>query len=103
MILEVAPLQIRPGSSAEFEAAFLVAQDMIASMPGYISHELLRCVERRDEYLLLVRWQSLEAHEVGFRKSPQYQTWKRLLHHFYEPFPTVSHYELIEGASGDSG
>ncbi len=103
MILEVAPLQIRAGSSAEFEAAFLVAQDMIASMPGYISHELLRCVERRDEYLLLVRWQSLEAHEVGFRKSPQYQTWKRLLHHFYEPFPTVSHYELIEGASGDSG
>jgi heme-degrading monooxygenase HmoA len=103
MILEVAPLQIRPGSSVEFEAAFLVAQDMIASMPGYISHELLRCVERRDEYLLLVRWQSLEAHEVGFRKSPQYQTWKRLLHHFYEPFPTVSHYELIEGASGDSG
>jgi heme-degrading monooxygenase HmoA len=101
MILEVAPLQIRPGSSTEFEAAFLVAQDIIASMPGYISHELRRCVERRDEYLLLVSWQSLEAHEVGFRKSPQYQTWKRLLHHFYEPFPTVSHYELIEGAAGD--
>jgi heme-degrading monooxygenase HmoA len=103
MILEVAPLHIRPGRSAEFEAAFLVAQDIIASMPGYISHELRRCVERRDEYLLLVRWQSLEAHEVGFRKSPQYQTWKRLLHHFYEPFPTVSHYELIEGGAGRKG
>ncbi len=89
MILEVAPLKIRPGQSAEFEAAFRTAQPIIASMPGYISHELKRCLERRDEYLLLVKWQTLEAHEVGFRQSAQYQTWKRLLHHFYDPFPIV--------------
>ncbi|MEO8465345.1 MAG: antibiotic biosynthesis monooxygenase [Gammaproteobacteria bacterium] len=95
MILEVAALQIRPGQSAEFEAAFRTAQPLIASIPGYISHELRCCVERRDEYLLLVKWQTLEAHEVGFRQSAQYQTWKRLLHHFYDPFPTVSHYEEV--------
>ena len=100
MILEVAPLQIRSGQSAEFEAAFLTAQPIIASIPGYISHELRRCLERRDEYLLLVKWQTLEAHEVGFRQSPQYQTWKRLLHDFYDPFPTVSHYEAVTGAGG---
>lgn len=100
MTLEVAPLHIRPGRAAEFEAAFGEAQRIIASMPGYVSHELQRCVERPDEYLLLVRWTSLEAHEVGFRKSPQYQEWKRLLHHFYEPFPVVSHYEVVAGASG---
>ena len=99
MILEVAPLKIRPGQSAEFEAAFRTAQPIIASIPGYISHELRRCVERRDEYLLLVKWQTLEAHEVGFRQSAQYQTWKRLLHHFYDPFPTVSHYEAVTGAA----
>lgn len=99
MILEVAPLQIRPGQSTEFEAAFRTAQPIIASIPGYISHELRRCLERRDEYLLLVKWQTLEAHELGFRKSPQYQTWKRLLHHFYDPFPIVSHYEAVAGAS----
>jgi heme-degrading monooxygenase HmoA len=99
VILEVAPLQIRPGMSAEFEAAFRAAQPIIASMPGYISHELRRCVERRDEYLLLVKWRTLEAHEVGFRQSAQYQTWKRLLHHFYDPFPTVSHYEAIDGVA----
>jgi heme-degrading monooxygenase HmoA len=100
MILEVAPLRIRPGSSTEFESAFLTAQRILASTPGYVSHELRRCVERRDEYVLLVNWQSLEAHEVGFRKSEQYETWKRLLHHFYDPFPTVSHYEPVEAAAG---
>jgi heme-degrading monooxygenase HmoA len=100
MILEVAPLHIRSGRAAEFEAAFASAQRIIALMPGYLSHELQRCVERPDEYVLLVRWESVEAHEIGFRGSPQYQEWKRLLHHFYEPFPVVSHYQPVPGARG---
>ena len=37
-----------------------------------------------------------EDHEVGFRQSPQYLAWKRLLHHFYDPFPVVEHFELVE-------
>lgn len=92
MVLEVAPLQIRPGQEAAFEAAFATAQAIIASMPGYRRHALRRCLERPSEYLLLVEWDSLEAHEVGFRKSPRYAEWKALLHRFYDPFPTVSHY-----------
>jgi len=97
MILEVAALQVRPGQSAPFEAAFSEAQAIIASMPGYRSHELRRCLEREGQYLLLVRWDSVAAHEEGFRKSAQYQDWKRLLHHFYDPFPTVLHYERVAG------
>jgi heme-degrading monooxygenase HmoA len=98
MILEVAPLQVRPGQAGAFEAAFLEAQRIISSMPGYLSHELQRCIERPGAYVLLVRWTTLQAHEVGFRQSPQYQEWKRLLHHFYDPFPTVLHYEAVPGA-----
>lgn len=96
-ILEAAPLQVKPGQESAFEAAFREAQVIIASMPGYQSHELQRCIERAGHYLLLVRWDSLEAHEVGFRKSARYQDWKRLLHHFYDPFPTVLHYEAVGG------
>lgn len=104
MVLEVAPLEIRPGQESAFEAAFSVAQAIIASMPGYRSHELQRCLERPGAYLLLVRWDSLEAHEVGFRQSPQYQDWKKLLHHFYDLFPTVLHYERVAGSSpGNAG
>jgi heme-degrading monooxygenase HmoA len=90
---------VKAGQGAEFEAAFREAQKIISSMPGYISHELQRCIERPGEYILLVRWETLEAHEVGFRKSPQYQEWRRLLHHFYDPFPVVSHYEDVLKAS----
>lgn len=97
MILEAAMLQVKPGQSEAFEAAFGRAQSIIASMPGYRSHELQRCIERAGHYLLLVRWDSVAAHEEGFRKSPQYQEWRRLLHHFYDPFPTVLHYDAVEG------
>ena len=100
MILEAASLQVRPGQAREFEAAFREAQAIIASMPGYRSHELQRCIEREGQYLLLVRWDSVAHHEEGFRKSPRYQEWKRLLHHFYDPFPTVLHYDAVQGVKG---
>ena len=95
MILEQAILDVKPGQARQFEAAFAEAQRIISASPGYLSHELQRCVENRNRYLLLVRWRTLEDHTVGFRKSEPYQRWKALLHHFYDPFPTVEHYESV--------
>src|SRR5215475_6885899 len=95
MILEVAILNVKPGQEVEFEAAFHEASPIIASIEGYNSHELRHCVEVANRYLLLVQWETLEYHTIGFRGSPRYQEWKRLLHHFYDPFPVVEHYEEI--------
>jgi heme-degrading monooxygenase HmoA len=95
MILEVAILKIKPNMNQEFELAFQEASSIIASIPGYISHDLQKCLEVENQYLLLVNWQTLEDHTVTFRQSAKYQTWKDLLHHFYEPFPTVDHYKTI--------
>jgi heme-degrading monooxygenase HmoA len=95
MILESAVLDIKSGKEAEFERAFAEAQKIISASPGYVSHELRRCIEKRSRYLLLVRWRTLEDHTEGFRKSAPYQEWKRLLHHFYDPFPTVEHYDVV--------
>lgn len=95
MVLEVAVLDVRPGEAEAFEAAFAVAQRILAASPGYQKHELRCCIETRNRYLLLVWWDSLESHTQGFRKSPAYQRWRELLHRFYEPFPTVEHYVLV--------
>ena len=95
MILEVATLDVRPGQEAEFETAFTEASAIISSMHGYLSHELQRCMEKRNRYVLLVNWETLEHHNIGFRQSAEYQRWKALLHHFYDPFPTVEHYERV--------
>jgi heme-degrading monooxygenase HmoA len=95
MILEIAQLQIRPGQRAAFEAAFANAQKIIASMPGYLGHELQHCLENEHRYALLVKWNTLEDHTIGFRQSAEYQNWRALLHHFYDPFPTVEHYARV--------
>jgi heme-degrading monooxygenase HmoA len=94
-ILEVAILNIKAGLVDDFEVAFKTASEIIMAMPGYISHELQRCVETPDRYILLVRWEKLEDHTIGFRRSPEYQEWRSLLHDFYDPFPTVEHYEIV--------
>lgn len=95
MILEIAILDVKADETDRFEAAFAEAQTIIASADGYLSHELQRCIETPSRYVLLVRWRAIGDHVQGFRKSAAYTEWKRLLHHFYDPFPTVEHYELV--------
>lgn len=95
MILEAVMLNVKTGLENDFEAAFRKASGIISSMNGYLSHELHRCIEVKGKYLLLVKWESLENHIVGFRSSTEYQEWKKLLHHFYEPFPIVEHFEEV--------
>jgi heme-degrading monooxygenase HmoA len=100
MILEHAILNVKPGMQPEFELAFAQASKIISASPGYIRHELQHCVEAQSQYLLLVWWRQLEDHTVGFRGSPPYQEWRRLLHHFYDPFPAVEHYALVYPVTG---
>lgn len=95
MILEVAILNIRVGQEADFERAFRQATAIISAMNGHVSHELRRCIETPNRYILLVQWQTLEDHTVGFRGSLEYQEWRRLLHHFYDPFPVVEHFRPV--------
>ena len=95
MILEHAVLSVAPERRTEFEAAFAQARPLIAAMPGFRRLTLSHCLERAGGYLLLVEWDRLEDHTEGFRGSPEYQQWRELLHHFYDPFPVVEHYTAV--------
>lgn len=92
MVLEHALLSVTPGREEEFEDSFAQAKVIIAGMAGFAGLTLSRCLKRTSTYLLLVQWNHLEDHTVGFRSSPDYQRWRELLHHFYDPFPLVEHY-----------
>lgn len=95
MILEVAVLNVIPEKTIEFEANFKAAQELISSVKGYKGHQLQKCMEVSNRYILFVRWEKLEDHTIGFRKSDTYKNWIKLLHHFYSPFPIVEHYSMI--------
>jgi heme-degrading monooxygenase HmoA len=92
MILESALLDVKPGEEAAFEAAIQEARPLIAATPGFRAIAVRRCVETPNRYLLLVEWEKLEDHTVGFRQSARYEQWRALLHHFYDPFPRVEHF-----------
>jgi heme-degrading monooxygenase HmoA len=95
MILEVAVLDVIPSEANSFERDFATASLIISKMKGYHGHQLQRCLEVGSRYLLLVSWDTLEDHTIGFRQSAEYQEWKKLLHKYYDPFPRVEHYEMV--------
>jgi len=92
MILEQAILDVAPERAAEFLSALTQALPLISATPGFHGLEVRGCLETPGRYLLLVRWQTLEDHTVGFRQSERYQRWRALLHGFYRPMPLVEHY-----------
>lgn len=94
-VLELAILDVISGQENLFESAFQEAKAIISGIKGYISHDLQRCIENSNRYVLLVKWQTLEDHTIGFRESAEYLQWKRLLHHFYQPLPVVEHFKAL--------
>jgi heme-degrading monooxygenase HmoA len=102
VVVEQVLLPVRPDRHAEFEAAFAEATPLVAGVPGFRRLTLARCIEDDGSYLLLVEWERLEDHTVGFRGSAEYQEWRRLLHHFYDPFPTVLHFEPVAEVGTDA-
>jgi heme-degrading monooxygenase HmoA len=95
VITEHALLPVIAGREDEFVQAMERAKAVIAASPGFVSLRVERCVGRPSCFLLLVEWESLEAHTVGFRGSEAYEEWRALLHHFYDPFPVVEHFEVV--------
>ena len=95
MILEAVYLYVKPGLEDQFEKDFQKASPYVTSMIGYIDHSLHQCMEDSSKYLLMIKWQRLEDHTIGFRQSDEYKEWKKLLHHYYDPFPVVEHFSRV--------
>ena len=95
MITEHALLDVIPGREDEFLDAMEQAKALIAASPGFVSLRVERGVERPGCFLLLVEWERLEDHTEGFRGSAAYESWRAALHHFYDPFPLVEHFEAV--------
>jgi len=95
VITEHALLNVIRGREAEFLASMERAKAIIAASPGFLSLRVERCVEHPSRFLLLVGWARLEDHTEGFRGSAAYDDWRAALHHFYDPFPVVEHYETV--------
>lgn len=93
MILEHAIVSITPGQDAAFESAFANAPAIFERAAGCHGAELRHCVETPGRYLLLVHWETVEHHTVGFRESPLFGEWRALVGPYFAAPPAVEHYE----------
>lgn len=92
MILEHALITIQAGRQAEFEQAFPKARAVIRQAEGFVDLHLHRSIETPDRYLLLIRWQTLEDHTVGFRQSALFGAWRAIIGPFFAQPPVVDHF-----------
>lgn len=92
MIIEHALITIQPGRQAEFEQQFPKAKAVISQSSGFVDLNLHRGIETPDTYLLLIRWQTLEDHTVGFRQSALFGEWRAIIGPFFASPPVVDHF-----------
>ena len=95
MILEIATFSVAPGKSADFEAAYREAFKVITRAPGCGAVSLQRSIEAPGRYVLQVEWPTVAHHVEGFRNSPLFQEWRRLIGPCFVGAPVVEHYELV--------
>ncbi len=88
----MALLTVKIGQSDKFSDAMRAAYPIISRQSGFHSMEVLPAFEQNNHFILLVRWDDIESHKILFRGSDDYQKWRELLHHFYEPMPIVEYY-----------
>jgi heme-degrading monooxygenase HmoA len=91
MVLEVADIHIQPGQSEAFAAAYRGARDLVVTTPGCRSVRMTQCIETPTRFVLLVEWDSVEAHEQNFRATDRFTRWREAIGpHFARP-PLVEH------------
>lgn len=92
MILELARIDIKEGTNAEFEAALEIAKGVISQSKGFISIDVKKCIEQNNRYILLIDWETLESHTIGFRESELFVQWRALIGPFFSEAPLVQHF-----------
>jgi heme-degrading monooxygenase HmoA len=96
VILELADIRIHSGRQAEFDIAIKKGvETVIAKAKGFRGYKVNHGVESPERYLLMIFWETLEDHTVGFRGSPAYAEWRAIVGGFFAGPPTVEHFTLL--------
>lgn len=96
MILEVAEIKITPGQEDAFKAAYRTAREHVAVSPGLRSIRMTQGVENPSRFVLLIEWDSVEAHEQGFRETDRFPKWRAAIGPYFAQPPFVEHVEDVE-------
>jgi heme-degrading monooxygenase HmoA len=92
MVLEVALIDVQPGQEDDFATAYRQARPILASTPGLLSVRMTRGIESPSRFVMLVEWESVQAHEVNFRGTERFGQWRALIGPYFAAPPLVEHF-----------
>jgi heme-degrading monooxygenase HmoA len=92
MVLEVALIDIQEGREEEFAAAYAKAVHLVTTTPGCRSVRMTQGVESPSRFVLLVEWESVEAHLDNFRATERFVEWRGLIGSYFDGAPRVEHF-----------
>lgn len=96
MVLEIATFDIVPGQEDDFVSAYRTVRDVLASTPGFGSIRMTRGIESPSRFVLVVEWETLEAHTENFRGSERFTTWRAAIGPYFANPPHAEHYSDVE-------
>lgn len=99
MILEVALIDVVAGQEEAFATAYAEGHRLLATTPGCRSVRMTRGVESPSRFVLLVEWDSVEAHLENFRDSDRYPAWRDLIGPYFAAPPVVEHFTDVPAAA----
>jgi len=96
MVLEIADFTVQPGTEDDFADAMREGIKFVSDTPGFHSVRLTRSVETPHRFVLLIEWDSIEAHTVGFRESENFTRWRALVGPYFDGTPRVEHFDDVQ-------
>jgi heme-degrading monooxygenase HmoA len=96
MVLEVASIDVQPGSEDAFASAYRGARAIVAGTPGCLSIRMTRGVESPSRFVLLVEWETVEAHSQNFRGTARFTAWRAAIGPFFAQSPHVEHFTDVD-------
>lgn len=92
MIYEIAKILVKDGEEEGFKLALNEAKKVISLSRGFLGIEFTQGIETPNEFILLIQWETLEDHTIGFRESELFVKWRAIIGPFFKEAPVVFHY-----------
>lgn len=100
MVVEYVRYRIPSTRHAEFLAAYRAAAEDLAASPQCHAFEISQGVEEPDNFTVRIEWDSIEGHERGFRKGPQFAAFFAKVKPFFAAIQEMKHYQVAAQGRG---
>lgn len=100
MVIEYIRYDVPEEQRAAFVAAYDSAATELSASPHCLRYEISQGVEEPQHFVVRIEWDSVEGHEQGFRKSPEFRSFFEKVKPFFALIQEMKHYRAHRQGTG---